>query len=236
VFARSIEDLALAADVLSVYDEADSAMWRRSRGSHHAVAMEPPPLPPVLGFVRGPVWGEAADITKEAFAELTGALGANCEEVELPASFDGIIQMHADIMLADIARHFGPLAEQGPDKLSERLLSMIEEGRRVTAIAYNNAREHQQLLYRVLESCFDRYVALITPAAPGPAPEGIATTGSPAFCTLWTFLGTPAVSVPLLEADGLPLGVQLVGPLRDDARLLRTARWLVDHLAQASAE
>ena len=236
VFARSVEDLALAADVLSVHDEADSAMWRRSRSSHHQVAMEEPPLPPVLGFVKGPVWGEAAEVTKEAFAELADCLGVHCEEVALPASFDGIIQMHADIMLADIARHFGPLAEQGPDKLSERLLGMIEAGRRVTAIAYNNAREHQQLLYRVLESCFDRYVALITPSAQGPAPEGIASTGSPAFCTLWTFLGTPAVSLPLLEADGLPLGVQLVGPLRDDARLLRTARWLVDHLATASGE
>jgi Asp-tRNA(Asn)/Glu-tRNA(Gln) amidotransferase A subunit family amidase len=49
---------------------------------------------------------------------------------------------------------------------------------------------------------------------------------------LWTFLGTPAISLPLLEAEGLPLGVQLVGPRRDDARLLRTARWLVEHLGE----
>jgi Asp-tRNA(Asn)/Glu-tRNA(Gln) amidotransferase A subunit family amidase len=235
MFARSVEDLALAADVLSVYDETDSAMWRRSRGSHHAVAMSEPPLPPVLGFVKGPVWHEAAAITQEAFAELAQALGVHCEAVELPPSFDNIIQLHADIMLADIAKNFGPLEKKAPDKLSERLRAMIEQGRLVSAVAYNEAREQQQLLYRMLESDFERYAALLTPATQGPAPEGIGSTGSPAFCTPWTFLGTPAVSLPLLEADGLPLGVQLVGPSRDDARLLRTARWLVGHLAEGAA-
>ena len=51
------------------------------------------------------------------------------------------------------------------------------------------------------------------------------------FCTIWTLLGLPAVTLPLLTgADGLPIGVQLVGALGDDARLLRTARWLVETL------
>ena len=235
VFARSIEDLAIAADVLSTYDEADSAMWRRSRGSHHKVAMEEPPVPPVLGFVKRPVWDQASSVTQDAFGELAEELGAHCEEVELPLPFEGVIQMHADIMLPDIARHFGPLEEKYPDKLSARLRDMIEQGRRVSAVAYNHARDQQQILYRVLESYFDRYLALLTPSAPGPAPEGIDTTGNPVFCTMWTFFGTPAMSLPLLEADGLPLGVQLVGPRRDDARLLRTARWLVGHLAESAA-
>ena len=47
----------------------------------------------------------------------------------------------------------------------------------------------------------------------------------------WTFLGQPCVNLPLMEADGLPIGVQLIGPRRDDGRLLRTARWLVEYLA-----
>jgi Asp-tRNA(Asn)/Glu-tRNA(Gln) amidotransferase A subunit family amidase len=235
IFARSIEDLAITADVLSGYDEADSATWHRSRGSHHAAAMAEPPLPPVLGFVKGPAWDQAAGVTQEAFAELADELGAHCEAVELPPYFDGVIKSHADIMLADLAKNFGPLEEKAGDKLSERLRGMIEEGRRVSAVAYNNAREQQQQLYRILEQYFDRYGALLTPSAPGPAPEGIGATGNPVFCTLWTFLGTPAVSLPLLEAEGLPLGVQLVGQRRDDARLLRTARWLVSHLGEEVA-
>ena len=73
-----------------------------------------------------------------------------------------------------------------------------------------------------------RYDAILTPAAAGTAPVGLDSTGDPAFCTLWTLCGIPAISVPLMQGEnGLPLGVQLVGPRHGDARLLRTARWLV---------
>jgi Asp-tRNA(Asn)/Glu-tRNA(Gln) amidotransferase A subunit family amidase len=79
-----------------------------------------------------------------------------------------------------------------------------------------------------------RYDAILTPAAYGTAPAGLASTGDPAYCALWTFCGMPSLSVPLMEgANGLPLGVQLVGPRHGDGRLLRTARWLVNHLARA---
>jgi Asp-tRNA(Asn)/Glu-tRNA(Gln) amidotransferase A subunit family amidase len=75
---------------------------------------------------------------------------------------------------------------------------------------------------------FDEYDAILTPAAPGPAPRGLDSTGNPAFCSMWTYLGTPAVTLPLLHSEsGLPIGVQLVGRRGNDARLLRTANWLV---------
>ena len=75
---------------------------------------------------------------------------------------------------------------------------------------------------------FDEYDAILTPAAPGPAPRGLDSTGNPVFCSTWTYLGTPAVTLPLLQSeDGMPMGVQLVGRRGNDARLLRTARWLV---------
>ena len=67
-------------------------------------------------------------------------------------------------------------------------------------------------------------------SAPGPAPSTLASTGDPVFNGMWTYLGVPAITLPLLETDGLPIGVQLIGARRDDARLLRTARWLVRHL------
>ena len=78
------------------------------------------------------------------------------------------------------------------------------------------------------------YDALLTPAATGVAPKGLASTGDPVFCSLWTLCGLPALSVPLMSGrHGLPLGAQLVGSRHGDGRLLRTARWLVDTLRRA---
>jgi Asp-tRNA(Asn)/Glu-tRNA(Gln) amidotransferase A subunit family amidase len=76
--------------------------------------------------------------------------------------------------------------------------------------------------------------AIITLSARGVAPQGLGATGDPAFCSLWTLVGFPALNVPLLEsAEGLPIGVQLVGAPGRDERLLRTARMLIASLGEA---
>lgn len=90
-----------------------------------------------------------------------------------------------------------------------------------------NARE---TIYASAEDVLLHYTAILTPASPGPGPKGLGSTGNAIFNAMWTYLGVPCVTLPLLEADGLPFGVQLVGMRRDEGRLLRTARWLVEHL------
>ncbi len=108
----------------------------------------------------------------------------------------------------------------------------MEEGRTILATEYNLAREFGTVLRSGLDEIFERYDAILTPATTGPAPRGLESTGSPVFCALWTYLGVPAVTLPLLAADGMPLGVQLVAGYGDDGRLLRTARWLVEWLSR----
>jgi Asp-tRNA(Asn)/Glu-tRNA(Gln) amidotransferase A subunit family amidase len=92
--------------------------------------------------------------------------------------------------------------------------------------AYLEAIASREGAIGAVSQLFERYAAILTPAAPGPAPKGFGSTGSPIFNGLWTYLGLPTVSLPLLEVDRLPVGVQLVGPRYDDGRLLRTAGWL----------
>ena len=104
----------------------------------------------------------------------------------------------------------------------------------VLALTRMAAAPNLTLLYAGLEQVFERYDAIITPASTGEAPVGLDATGSPVFNSLWTYLGVPAVTLPLLQGEnGMPIGVQLVGRKNDDARLLRTARWLSEKVAKA---
>ena len=117
--------------------------------------------------------------------------------------------------------------------MSEQLRKQIEQGRAVSAFDYQHALRQINPIHESFVELFEqRYDAILTPAAPSAAPKGLSATGDPAFCTLWTLCGMPAISLPLMQAkNGLPIGVQLVGPRGGDARLLRTARWLVTRVA-----
>lgn len=228
VFARTVDDIALIAEQLIGWDEDDPDTRPRARMPLQAVAAEEPPLPPLLAFVKGPTWERADPQTREAFAEICEALGDRVIEVDLPPSASLALDWHRTIMDVEMAANFDLEWEKGREKLSEPLRALLERGRQVTALAYQQALARIPLLYRGFEEIFERCDAILTPSAPGTAPKGLGRTGDPSFCTLWTLLGTPAINLPLMRGeDGMPLGVQLVGPRNDDARLLRTARWLV---------
>lgn len=233
VFARTIEDMALICEQIVGYDEHDPDTRPRPRMPFGEIAAEEPPIPPMLGFIKGPVWDRATDETKEAFAELAEHLGDRVEEITLFPSAADALEWHRTIMEADIAKSFHAEYERGADKLSESLRGQIERGRRVLAVDYNRALDQIPALNASLAELFEqRYDAILTPAATGTAPKGLDSTGDPSFCTIWTLAGMPALNLPLMRgADGLPLGVQLVGPREGDARLLRTARWLAAQAA-----
>ena len=113
----------------------------------------------------------------------------------------------------------------------------MDEGKATLARDYIAALDWREVLNAGLDEIFERCDAILTPATTGPAPAGLESTGTAIFNGLWTLCGTPAVTVPLFTAEnGLPMGVQLVGRRGDDARLLRTARWLSEHVSEAGAK
>ncbi len=233
VFARSVEDAALLADALIGFDEQDPDTRPAASPAILATAREEPPLDPQIAFVRTPVWDQAEETTHEAFAEIVEHLGEAVEEVNLPQQFDEAVALHQTIMEADLARSFEQEYTRGKERLSAVLKEMIERGQKVLAVDYNEALSRVDALNTLLNAIFHKYDAILTPATTGEAPVGLESTGSPVFCTLWTLCGVPAVTLPLMTGPaGLPLGVQLIGAKGDDARLLRTARWLTHAVLQ----
>ncbi|NQV54551.1 MAG: amidase, partial [Rhodospirillales bacterium] len=231
VFARSIEDLALIADCLTVFDDRDSAMTAMAARNFSGLATAEPLLPPKFAFVKSPFWDRADEDTQKGFAELVEALGEACEDVDLSPHFAEGEKWHRTLLCADLAKNFADHYARNKDQLSGNLCALIEEGQKALAVDYNAAMDQREILNAGLDEIFEEYDAILTPSTIGQAPP-IETTGDPIFCTLWTFCGTPAVSLPLLQgADGLPIGVQLVGQRGDDARLLRTANWLAGAIA-----
>ena len=233
LFARSIDDIALLATQLVGYDERDPDTRPRARIPFVEVAAEEPPLPPMFAFVKTPYWERADEDTKEGLAELIEQLGEQVEEIELLPSAIDAWELHRTIMEAEMALNLEGEWDKGRDRLSEQLRAQLERGRNVLAIDYQRARSRIAPIHESFVELFEqRYDAILTPAATGAAPKGLSSTGDPVFCTLWTLCGMPAISLPLLQgADGMPVGVQLVGPRDGDARLLRTARWLAARVA-----
>lgn len=231
LFARTLEDLALLGEALMRYDADDEDMRPAAPPPLARVLAEEPPAEPKLALVTTPIWDQAEPATQDAFAELAEALGARAEPVALPEFFADAWPAHKAIMEADMAHNLRREFERGREALSPVMQETIARGRAVTAKDYLAAQDLARTLTAEIGEIMFAYDAILTPAAPGPAPLG-AATGSPAFCTPWTLAGVPALSLPLLvDENGMPMGVQLVGGRGDDARLLRTARWLVETLS-----
>jgi Asp-tRNA(Asn)/Glu-tRNA(Gln) amidotransferase A subunit family amidase len=231
-FARSIEDIALALDVIAGHDAEDPDTRPIAARNFRQTAAEDFPLPPRFAFVPTPVWNKADAETHEAFEGLAEELGEACFKFDLPERYAPAWEAHRMIMATEMAHNLGVIVDKGGETISKAMRDIIADGRKVTATQYLAAVAAAEPLRQGLNQLFEQEcTAIITPAAPGEAPKGTAT-GNPAFCTLWTYVGLPAITVPLMTgAGGMPVGVQLIGRSGDDGRLLRTARALVKQLS-----
>lgn len=230
-FTRTLEDAALLLGILAGADPEDTATVAQPAP---AGAVGAPARPPRLLAVRSPVWERAKEPAQAHFLDVVARLraaGATVDEQELPEAFNDAHEVHRVIMYAEGARQLVDLQRRHLRLLSGAVNALIEEGLAVPDEALNAARDERALLAAALRERLRDYDAIATPPTTGEAPATLTTTGDPAFCTIWTLCGAPALTLPSGRGPaGLPLGTQLIGPMFEDDALLGTARWCEDAL------
>jgi Asp-tRNA(Asn)/Glu-tRNA(Gln) amidotransferase A subunit family amidase len=164
------------------------------------------------------------------FEDLPGRLaraGAYVGRLELPAPFAGLEAAQGTIWEYEMARNLADEFHRYAARIREPLRGQLAAGWSIAPERYDAAKALARDCRRQLADVFATFDALIVPAAPGEAPAGLQATGNPVFNRIWTLLHVPAVTVPWSTGpNGLPLGLQVIGRIGEDARTLACAHWL----------
>ena len=215
VFARHLDDIALIAEVLM------PAGFRTGAATDAPVADKLR-----IGVVRAPVWNEA-DADARARFDAWAEHHELREVVDLGETFENAVACQRIILDANLAANLGVHFGKHPQRMKAITRARVRGGLTIAASTFIDAMACADRQRARIEEVFGDYDALVTLAAPGEAPLGHSSTGNAIFSAIWTMLGVPAISLPLLAGvNGLPIGVQLIGARDADARLLSISREL----------
>ena len=183
--------------------------------------------PLVVGLVEDYPWGGPSPGMQRALQRACGLLreaGHTVRPLVLPPIAGAAFHAHADVQgwEATTALHWEWRHHR--DALSAELRDYLLEACAISAGTYERAQGVAAQARHELAQWLGGCDVLLTPSAPGEAPEGFGSTGASTFNRLWTLLGWPCVSVPgLVGEQGAPVGMQLIGRLGEDARVLEAA-------------
>lgn len=183
-------------------------------------------------------WAEVDEASLEAFERLIQNLKQ--AGVDIVDREDGDAIANLETLLQDVASAAGTITayerrwpyfdyyKRYRSKLSPYLRDNIEKSFSITAEDFQAAVERRSQIRQQVAALKSSADGFITFTASGPAPLGLDFTGSRSFQICWTLTSAPSMTLPLLHADGLPLGVQLMGFVDQDERLARNARWVAE--------
>jgi amidase len=213
-FSSTLEDAAKALHVLSGLPLIDPAVKISA---------------PRIGFARTSRWDKAdaaSHAALEAAAKKMAAAGAVVVEVPLPPAIDALFVEQGHIMKYEAARALAWEQDNHRVLLSDGIRSRLNDGWAVSRERYDLAQRTARDARKQFADLMRSFDLLLTLAAPGEAPKGLASTGDSIFNGLWTLLGAPCITLPSSKGPmGLPLGVQLVGGFGKDASVL-SAAWV----------
>ena len=216
-FGRCVDDAALLGAVLT----GDPRLMQSHDGSA-----------PRIGLCRTPEWGQADADVQRAWARAASAFGEAAAEVAWPTGLPDLVAVQKTVMAYEMGRQLGFERLHFRDRLSARLLALLDEGQAIDGIAHAAALATAEDARRRVDRLFETHDVLLAPSAMSEAPAGLDATGDPLFCRAWTLLGLPCLHLPVgTGVHGLPVGLQLVGRRGEDHRLMAAARWCEARLA-----
>jgi Asp-tRNA(Asn)/Glu-tRNA(Gln) amidotransferase A subunit family amidase len=219
VLAASVADAAFAAGVLA------GRRW----------SVDADGTAPRIGLLSAPWDADVADKTLAAIREATTRLPTTVVDVVASTAVAGAREAQEVVMSYEGARALAHERRIDGGRLTPTIRRNLDVGAAITVEEYGQAMDAAAEAVAALPELFTDVDVLVTPSAPGTAPTHERGTGDPVCCRAWTLLGCPAVNVPGLSGpDGLPLGLQVVGPPGKDRRTLAAAAWIERHLGGAS--
>ncbi len=232
VFARCLEDIQCLLSLLIGTDarDPDCQFCSQITPPKHISPSQPgnERRPIHLGLIKTPHWDQAESIAQLQLNQAISVLrlaGVHIELASLSSEFDHYWDVVQTLCAYGLHKHHGWLLQHHRDLCSPLLQDWLKRGQAISDAAYSQACQWRNHYRGLLAPVFAQYDAVLSPVTLGPAPLGLANTGSPIFCGLWTLCGFPALNIPLGKTTGgLPLGCQLVGPLHNDQQLLVIAR------------
>lgn len=235
-FARTLEDAALLADAIGHFDPGDPASFARPRPAMLQGARAEVPVEPDFAWFEFPFHDRLTGDAREGLDAVIEALGARVERLPVSATLTGLVDVHITIHEYEFCQHLAQVIDAHWDQLSDSLQPIVTRGRAITKTQYEDALAVKASADEFFAKHFNDFDAILAPSATGEAPLLAEGTGDPVFCRIASLAGLPSLSLPLLVgATGLPVGVQLIGALEEDDRLLRTAAWVQRALQEEEA-
>jgi Asp-tRNA(Asn)/Glu-tRNA(Gln) amidotransferase A subunit family amidase len=214
-FAPSLDTVGLLAENVATCVRVWSALGLN--GSSEA-------LPSHFGYVLG--LPRVDDGMQQAFNRVLQRLGAThtVEGIRLPTPYEHLLAAARLVNDYEGSRSHYERWKMFGSRIGEKLSALVQRGMQISESEYRERLHLLQETRKAMETVFAAFPILLTPAAPGGAPFGLASTGDPIMNAVWTALGTPAVTIPMpTEPTELPLGMQLIAAPRNDAMLLKMA-------------
>ncbi len=197
-----------------------------------------PETRPRLGAVDGAYLSQASSTGQDHFqthlARLDAA-GYDIERVEVFPQIEAVNERHERLVAGEAALAHAELYPEYSERYAETTAALIERGRDIDVESVAEGRRGRTLLRQSIHDCMDDsdLDVILSPSAPGPAPEGTDTTGDPVMNLPWTHAGVPTVTLPASTTDtGLPIGLQIAGRAAADESLLAWCRALEAALAE----